>query len=170
MGSWTFPERSFTAAAQMKKRPEKRRPARRNWYFCLSVLLKNCRASFRVTDPALLYQDREDVSWLNKNALGEGMRDEIVDSFIKEGKMRAVNLNHPRFQEILKEKPDKKKKRVHVLAIGDVGSTLLTGLHLLGGDVISSIGICDISDKVTARWNLRRTRSHIPGTTTRFRR
>lgn len=39
-GSWTFPERSFTAAAQMKKRPEKRRPARRNWYFCLSVLLK----------------------------------------------------------------------------------------------------------------------------------
>ena len=55
------------------------------------------------------------------------MRDEIVDSFIKEGKMRAVNLNHPRFQEILKEKPEKKKKRVHVLAIGDVGSTLLTG-------------------------------------------
>ena len=90
------------------------------------------------------------------------MRDEIVDSFIKEGKMRAVNLNHPRFQEILKEKPEKKKKRVHVLAIGDVGSTLLTGLHLLGGDVISSIGICDISDKVTARWEFEENQIAYP--------
>ena len=73
-----------------------------------------------------------------------------------------MNLNHPRFQEILKEKPEKKKKRVHVLAIGDVGSTLLTGLHLLGGDVISSIGICDISDKVTARWEFEENQIAYP--------
>lgn len=35
-----------------------------------------------------------------------------------------------------------KKKRVNILGLGDVGSTLLTGLKLLGGDIISSIGIC----------------------------
>jgi hypothetical protein len=34
-----------------------------------------------------------------------------------------------------------RKKRVHVLGLGDVGGTLLTGLKLLGGDVISSIGL-----------------------------
>jgi len=33
------------------------------------------------------------------------------------------------------------KKRVNILGLGDVGGTLLTGLKLLGGDIISSIGI-----------------------------
>ena len=36
------------------------------------------------------------------------------------------------------------KCRVTLLALGDVGSTLLLGLRLLGGDVIRSIGICDV--------------------------
>lgn len=36
------------------------------------------------------------------------------------------------------------KNRVNLLALGDVGMTVLIGLRLLGGDVISSIGICDI--------------------------
>ena len=44
------------------------------------------------------------------------------------------------------------KARVTLLALGDVGSTLLMGLCLLGGDVISSIGICDVRDNVAARW------------------
>jgi len=35
-----------------------------------------------------------------------------------------------------------KKARVHILGLGDVGGTLLIGLKLLGGDVISAIGIC----------------------------
>jgi malate/lactate dehydrogenase len=34
------------------------------------------------------------------------------------------------------------KKRVHLLGLGDVGGTLLTGLLLLGGDDLSKIGIC----------------------------
>ena len=109
------------------------------------------RASFKVNDAALMHQDKEDVSWLNKNLLGDVREDGLVQKLIGEGKVRAVNRLHPRFEEILEGKPDKKKKRVHLLAIGDVGSNLLTGLHLLGGDVIESIGICDISDQVTAR-------------------
>ncbi len=34
-----------------------------------------------------------------------------------------------------------KKKRVNIIGLGDVGGTLLTGLKLLGGDVVSCIGI-----------------------------
>lgn len=34
--------------------------------------------------------------------------------------------------------------RVNILALGDVGTTMLIGLRLLGSDVISSIGIMDI--------------------------
>lgn len=36
--------------------------------------------------------------------------------------------------------------RVHILALGDVGTTMLIGLRLLGKDVIESIGICDINE------------------------
>ena len=36
--------------------------------------------------------------------------------------------------------------------MGDVGGTLLTALKLLGGDVISSVGICDLNEKTVARW------------------
>lgn len=88
--------------------------------------------------------------------------DEAVKAAITQGMMRAVNRLHPDFEAILAEKPQKTKKRVHVLAIGDVGSTLLTGLHLLGGDCISSIGICDISDKVTARWEFEENQIAYP--------
>lgn len=88
--------------------------------------------------------------------------DEAVEAAIIQGVMRAVNRQHPDFEAILAEKPQKTKKRVHVLAIGDVGSTLLTGLHLLGGDCISSIGICDISDKVTARWEFEENQIAYP--------
>ena len=34
-----------------------------------------------------------------------------------------------------------RKKKVNVIGLGDVGGTLLTGLKLMGGDIISSIGI-----------------------------
>ncbi len=43
------------------------------------------------------------------------------------------------------------KHRVHVLALGDVGMTVLLGLKLLGGDCISSLGICDINKDNVAR-------------------
>ena len=46
------------------------------------------------------------------------------------------------------------KARVTLLALGDVGSTLLVGLRLLGGDVIGSIGICDVRPNVAQRWEL----------------
>lgn len=44
------------------------------------------------------------------------------------------------------------KCRVTLLALGDVGSTLLMGLRLLGSDVIRSIGICDVRPGVSERW------------------
>ena len=102
------------------------------------------RASFKVNDAALMHQEKEDVSWLNKNLLGDVREDGLVQKLIGEGKVRAVNRLHPRFEEILEGKPDKKKKRVHLLAIGDVGSNLLTGLHLL----LSLIHIFTITTRI----------------------
>ena len=127
------------------------------------------RASFLVNHPAELFMEKEDVSWLNTNRLNasayDGQTRELPADLLAQldaGTLRAVNASHPKFEEILAYKPKKGKKRVHVLAIGDVGSMLLTGLHLLGGDVISSIGICDISDKVTARWEFEENQIAYP--------
>ena len=127
------------------------------------------RASFLVNHPAELFAECEDVSWLNTNRLNASAYDGQTREFpadllaqLDAGTLRAVNASHPKFEEILAYKPKKGKKRVHVLAIGDVGSMLLTGLHLLGGDVISSIGICDISDKVTARWEFEENQIAYP--------
>lgn len=126
----------------------------------------SCRASFLVNSQALLSAKEESVSWLNENELdGKAFEGELPGwgkELIAAGKVRAVNVSHPRFEEILSWKPMEGKKRVHVLAIGDVGSMLLTGLHLLGGDVISKIGICDISDQVTARWEFEENQIAYP--------
>lgn len=43
------------------------------------------------------------------------------------------------------------KHRVNILALGDVGMTMLIGLRLIGGDVISEIGICDIRPETCER-------------------
>lgn len=56
----------------------------------------------------------------------------------------------------------KGKKRVHLLAIGDVGGMLLTGLKLLGNDVIDCIGICDVNEKVAKRWEYEMNQTAYP--------
>ena len=88
--------------------------------------------------------------------------DENVRRAIEDGRLTAVNISRPGWEETLRWSPKAGKKRVNILAIGDVGSTLLTGLKLLGGDVISSIGICDLSDQITARWEFEMGQVNLP--------
>ncbi len=45
-----------------------------------------------------------------------------------------------------------KNLRVNILALGDVGGTLALTMRLIGADIVSKIGICDISDRVLQRW------------------
>lgn len=42
--------------------------------------------------------------------------------------------------------------RVNILAMGDVGGTLALVMRLTGADIVSKIGICDISDVMLQRW------------------
>ena len=90
------------------------------------------------------------------------MVDEHVERAISQGRLTAVNTARPGWEAILDWAPRAGKKRVNIVAIGDVGSTLLTGLKLLGGDVISSIGICDLSDQITARWEFEMGQINLP--------
>lgn len=58
--------------------------------------------------------------------------------------------------------PKKGKYRVHLLALGDVGSTLAIGLRLMGGDVISTLGICDLRENVPERWEFELNQINVP--------
>ena len=111
-------------------------------------------AAWRVTDPRQLTAERADVTWLDPRRMGDGPElPEAVSAAIAAGRLTGVNLRHPRWRRALDfTAPRPEKKRVHLLAVGDVGGTLLTALKLLGGDVVSSVGICDLSENTVARW------------------
>ncbi|MBO5564928.1 MAG: lactate dehydrogenase [Lachnospiraceae bacterium] len=125
------------------------------------------RASFAVTDVSLLQQESEGAFWLSEGKLKEAAAQskvqaeslpEEVQEAVRSGKLMAINAEHPQSLEILQGekrfdfREGAPKKHVHILALGDVGSHLLTGLHLLGGDCISDIGIYDIEEKNMKRW------------------
>ena len=111
-------------------------------------------AVWRVTDPRQLTAEPPDVRWLDPRRLGEAPAlTERQRAALAAGRLTAVNARHPRREaalDFVAARPG--KKRVHLLAVGDVGSTLLTALKLLGGDVISTVGICDLNEKTVARW------------------
>ena len=119
------------------------------------------RDTFPITDPAQL-TEREGVASLCAAPGPEGLPRELTNA-IRAGRVRAVNLAHPRFEELMAPLPRPEKVRVNLLALGDVGSTLLMGLRLMGGDVISSIGICDLREGVAQRWEFELNQIQLPG-------
>lgn len=113
------------------------------------------RAAFRVTDARQLTAAGETVDWLDSRRIPSDAPNLPADvaAAIENGTLTAVDMSLPRWQDALAfVAPNREKKRVHLLAVGDVGSTLLTALKLLGGDCISTIGICDLNENTVARW------------------
>ena len=85
------------------------------------------RASFRVTHPGQL-ANPHGLEVLDASRLSETELDAPVAAALARGQLTAVNMDRPNWEEVLTWAPTTKKKRVNILAIGDVGSTLLTGL------------------------------------------
>ena len=77
----------------------------------------------------------------------------LIDA-IEKGQATLVNLSYGTMEEWKKrmEKEVKPRKKVHLLALGDVGSMVLTALKLLGGDCIEELGIYDVNEAVCRRW------------------
>lgn len=119
------------------------------------------RGSFRVIHPGQL-ADPHGLSVLDASRLTCPELDGPVAAALARGQLTAVNMDRPNWESVLTAKPRPGKKRVNLLAIGDVGSMLLTGLKLLGGDVIDSIGICDLSDQIAARWEFEMGQITLP--------
>jgi len=54
------------------------------------------------------------------------------------------------------------KKRVNILALGDVGGMLLTGLTLLGEEIVESIGIYDLDPQMLIRYEYEMNQTNYP--------
>ena len=119
------------------------------------------RGSFKVTHPGQL-EFPHSLQVLDASRLPCPDPETPIAAALARGQLTAVNMDRPNWQSVLDTEPKAGKKRVNVLAIGDVGSTLLTGLKLLGADVIESIGICDLSDQITARWEFEMGQITLP--------
>ncbi len=79
----------------------------------------------------------------------------LID-FVPEGiPIRAINLAWPKWERLVSTLP-RKRTGIHLnlVALGDVGSTLLIGLCLAGGDCIEEIGIYDRSPETQRRFVL----------------
>ena len=114
------------------------------------------RSSFCVSDARQLTARTEDVSWLDPSRMGVPIPalPKRVQHTIDARLLRAVNIRHPRWRDFarLPDKQPSGRRRVNLLAVGDVGGTLLTALKLLGGDCIERIGICDLNQKAVSPW------------------
>ena len=118
------------------------------------------RGSFRANHAGQLAEPHG-LNVLDASRLPDVTLDSTLRTALAEGRLTVVNTARPDWERML-EPPKAGKKRVNILAIGDVGSTLLTGLKLLGGDVISSIGICDVAENITARWEFEMGQVSLP--------
>ena len=110
------------------------------------------RTAFRPSHAAQVTAT-ENVTYLDPARLGAAdLPAELVQA-VAEGRVTAVNGSHSRWQEAIAF-TDKQaaRRRLHLLAVGDVGGTVLTGLKLMGGDCLHTIGICDLNSATVARY------------------
>lgn len=131
------------------------------------------RAAFAPTDLRQLAAAREDVRFLDCARLDPAPFTEqetaLLSAHLARGTLRACNAAHPRFDSLLDAPaPTGAPKRANLLALGDVGSTVLTALTLLGGEVFSRIGICDLNESLSKRWAFEMNQVSLPWDYDRF--
>lgn len=99
--------------------------------------------------------EEESTQWFQALDESSTLIEEWIEQKIQQKKAFIVNTSIPHWEKSLHQVGTSKKKfRVHLLGLGDVGGTLLTGLKLLGNDVIESIGIYDLDQSRAKRWML----------------
>lgn len=128
--------------------------------YYLNNLTGNSKRTFSVNHPSDLYINEESLDMLRVNDISYDLPDNITE-LIDKRKIKAVNTTYNDYADCF-YMDEFKKRKVNILALGDVGSTLLIGLKLLGKDSISSIGIYDRSLDKIKRWEYEMNQTSFP--------
>lgn len=118
------------------------------------------KRSFSISDSSLLFLKEESIHQLKTNKLTQEIPS-FIANLIDNRRVKCINTLYPNFEEEIYLNK-KKRYRVNVLALGDVGSTLLIGLKLLGGTCIDTIGISDRSNDKLKRWEYEMNQTSLP--------
>lgn len=119
-------------------------------YFLMKAEPLISRRSYSISDPSLFALKKEGINLLQVEPTDTTDLPDWILKKIQNRSIKAVNTSYPSWQEALNNNPS--KWRVNVIGLGDVGGTLISGLRLLGGECISSIGIYDLDGDKTKRW------------------
>lgn len=129
-------------------------------YFLYRIDRTKSKKSYAVAHTSDLYMQEENLDFLKVKISESNVSGNIL-RLIKERKIKAVNTCYDGWEKCLTfERPG--KKTVNILALGDVGSTLLIGLRLIGGASVKSIGIYDRSQDKIKRWEYEMNQTSFP--------
>ncbi|MFA7550731.1 MAG: lactate dehydrogenase, partial [Sedimentibacter sp.] len=129
-------------------------------YFLNCLNTENSKKSFAVNHPSDLFIEEESLDMLKLNGKCYDIPKNITE-LIDKRKIKAVNTAYNDYANCF-FMDELKKRKVNILALGDVGSTLLIGLKLIGKDSISSIGIYDRSIDKIKRWEYEMAQTSFP--------
>jgi len=125
------------------------------------------RRSFCISDSSLIFLKEEGIHLLQKSRKSDYNLPPWLTARIKEKRVSSLNTKYPNWKDVLTYEFPLRWK-VNIIGLGDVGGTVLTGLRLLGGRYIESIGIYDKNVNVMKRWELEANQILPPFTTQKF--
>ena len=129
-------------------------------YFLTRLKKESSKKSFAINHSSDLFIDEESLEMLKLSDKSYDIPVRIAD-LIEKRKIKAVNTEHNDYEDCFSMN-EPAKWRINILALGDVGSTLLMGLKLLGRNSISSIGIYDRSMDKIKRWEYEMNQTAFP--------
>ncbi|WFD11333.1 lactate/malate family dehydrogenase [Tepidibacter hydrothermalis] len=109
-------------------------------YFLNRLNPLNSRRIFSIAHPSLIYLEKENINLINICDDFEFNTPLWIMDKINDRKVMGINTNYPNWKEFTNYTLPESWK-VNIVGLGDVGSTLLIGLKLLGGNTIDSIGL-----------------------------
>ncbi|WP_422486672.1 lactate dehydrogenase [Gudongella sp. DL1XJH-153] len=121
--------------------------AKETVYFLKAMDPFSSRRGFLVTSSSQIVSDTEGLDLLQKNEEDFDLPS-WIEQKISNGTIKCINISFPTWKDELNHFPD--HWRINVIALGDVGSTLLIGLRLLGSNM--TIGIYDRNPDKMKRW------------------
>jgi len=125
------------------------------------------RRYFSITDTSLIFLKEEGIHLLQKSKKIDSNLPPWLKKRIKEKRVSSLNTEYPNWQDVLNYKFPSRWK-VNIIGLGDVGGILLTGLRLLGGNCIESIGIYDKNINSIKRWELEANQIFCPFAAQKF--
>lgn len=110
------------------------------------------RSLFKIVNEDILNYQEENINLLNKRS--HHLRDypNWLKIAISEGRAYFINTSYPHWNCFFHEKDISKRYKVNIIGLGDVGGILATGLKLLGGETISTLGLYDKDENKVNRW------------------